>query len=265
MRKATVKIVQYAVVGFLLLIALPLVVMYVAATMTPSDYQPLRERMSEADRKEVANRCISDYMTNFQSMTEDVKPFTWSLTEKELNLYVSSIDEIVWTGEAGVGGKARSQMENLGLTGWCVALTDEGIKVMVKSTRYDKVLSATLAFQSAPGNQMRVGIERVRMGKLALPKSVIVSALTKLKEQLGKSRREGSAGKKHGGAKLTANLGAMLENVLQMAIDNKPQEAILTGFVKPTRIEKVETAGGTLTFHFRPVRRTAATAEAGNP
>jgi hypothetical protein len=261
MRKATLKVIQYTSAGFLLLIALPAVLLYVAATRAPSDYHPLGDRLTEQQRKGWANHCISNYFTNFHSKTEDIHPFTWSLTEEQLNLYVSSIDEIAWMGQFGVGGPVRPQMANLGLSGWCIALTDDGIKIMVRSTRYDKILSATLTFKTDSENRMRVRVERARMGVLVIPKSVIIGTLAKLKDQMARWRKEESDPKKRSGGKTVGNLGALLENVLQMAVDDKPGEATLSGFVKPTKIERVDTSGGTLTIHLRPVHRGQLTSE----
>lgn len=263
MRKAKVKVITYVGVGFLLLIALPLVLMYVAATMVPGDYRPIRERISPDDRREVAKVFVASFARDFWNKSEDVAPFEWTLTEDDLNQWVSCIDEIAFETNRRAMGTIPSQMEGLGLSGWCISLTEDGIKVMVRSTQLDKVVSATLTFQQASGNRMLVGIGQVRIGKLMVPRTAIMGTLRKLRERMGKGEQAEGGRRKRSMDKAMGNMAPLLQTLLDMAIDNKPQEVILEKDCKPTRIEKVEIRGDNVTFHFQPVRRTAP--EAGNP
>ena len=279
MRKAKLKIIQYVTVGFLVLVALPAVLMYVAATRTPEDYRPLQARLTPEQRKDIAQDFILHTVNDFYNNAQNVEPFTWTLTSDELNEYLASMDAIAWLilpNSPGGGatrpdlsfesyaGRFHAQMDSLGLGGWCGAITDNGIKLMVKSTKYDKILSATLEFEVKDEKQMWVRITHARLGLLMIPKWIIRGGLVTLRESLAK--RDDHAARRTG--KPSKDVVLLLENLLDMAIDERPREPVLSlpGKTKPTLIESIGISNGTLTIRARPIRRGLGTEDApGKP
>lgn len=284
MRKAKLKIIQYGTVGFLVLVALPAVLMYVAATRTPEDYNPLQARMTPEQRKEIAHAFFVHTINEFGNRAQGVEPFTWSITSDELNQYLASMDAIAWLVLPNSSGGAaatqpdvsfgsyasrfRAQMDGLGLGGWCGAITEDGLKLMVKSTKYNKILSATLEFEVKGEKQMWVRITHARLGLLMIPKSIIRSSLIKLRESMarrGERGEEDRGGKP--GKKPSKDVVLLLENLLDMAIDERPREPVLSmsGKIKPTLIERIDIADGTMTIRARPIRRAGAEDAPGEP
>lgn len=247
MRKSRLKIIKYAAGAFILLVALPLGLIYIAACRVPADYQPLRSRMNQGQLDEAANRFVN-HMSEFQVSTQSPRPFTWSVTQRELNMYLASMDEISWTRFGGKRGRVVSQMEKLSLEGWCVSVREGLVKLMVRSTKYDKVLSAALSFKFVDG-KMQVELDRARVGGLVFPKSTMVNRLSKLRDAL--IRRESTRSKDY--------LGAFLLGVLEMAVENEPREPVVAwdGHFKPTLIERIDISGGKVTIHARPVWQEA--------
>ncbi|MCY2928446.1 MAG: hypothetical protein NTV86_02945 [Planctomycetota bacterium] len=276
MRKAKLKIIQYGAVGFFVLVALPAVGLYIAATRTPKDYHPLLEYLTREEREDIAQRFIVT-VANFHNSAQNVEPFTWSITSDQLNEYLGSMDAIAWTllptpppeGAAtrpdpsfeSYASRFQAQMDGLGLGGWCGAVTDDGIRLMVKSTKYNKIFSATLEFEVKDDKQMWVRITHARFGTLMIPKWIIRNGLVKLRESMARRGTRGEdPARAHAGRKPNKDVIVLLESLLDMAIDDRPREPVLSvpGKIKPTLIEKVEISNGTLTIHARPIRRGAA-------
>lgn len=282
MRKAKLKIIQYVAAGFLVLVALPAVLMYIAATRTPEDYNPLLTRMTREQRKVVAHAFFIHTINEFGNKAQKVEPFTWSITSEELNQYLASMDAIAWLVLPNSPGGAASQpdvsfesyaqrfkaqMDGLGLEGWCGEITDDGLKLMVKSAKYNKILSATLEFQVGADKEMSVRITNARLGVLMIPKSIIRNSLIKLRESMARRGRhaqddQGELSPK----KPSKDIVLLLENLLDMAIDERPREPVLSmsGKIKPTLIESVDISDGTMTIRARPIRRGAAGEEASD-
>ncbi|MCY2926619.1 MAG: hypothetical protein NT031_14505 [Planctomycetota bacterium] len=272
MRKAKLKIIQYVAAGFLVLVLLPAVVLYVAATRTPEDYNPLQSRMTREQRKEVAHAFFVHTINEFGNRAQKVEPFTWSITSDELNQYLASMDAIAWLvlpnspgGEAAsqpdmsfesYASRFDAQMAGLGLGGWCGTITDDGLNLMVKSTKYNKIFSATLEFEIKDEKQMWVRIAHARFGRLMIPKWIIRNGLVKLRESMAKRGRHGD----EPGKKSRKDVVLLLESLLDMAIDERPREPVLSmsGTIKPTLIESLDISNGTMTIRARPICRGGA-------
>ena len=103
---------------------------------------------------------------------------------------------------------------------------------------------------------MWVRIAHARFGRLMIPKWIIRNGLVKLRESMAKRGRHGD----EPGKKSRKDVVLLLESLLDMAIDERPREPVLSmsGTIKPTLIESLDISNGTMTIRARPIRRGGA-------
>jgi len=223
--------------------------LYLLASWVPTDYRPAR--LSHPDRQQTASRFYSRVF-RFMSDGEDVKPYTWSVTQESLNRYLGSMDEIAYR-KGGRRGQVDRMLAKAGLSEPAIALGDGTATFLARSTEHDKVVSARLAFEFTPSGKLRVRLAGARIGRAPVPASTLRERIDKLKATV--VRRLASA--KKDGEPSSAGVAKVLGHLVA-AIDGEPIDTELNWTLhskKRVRIERIDIADGVLTLHVVPVGR----------
>ncbi len=224
--------------------------LYLLASWVPAGYRPVR--LNRREREQATSRFYKQIF-QFMSDGEDVKPFTWSVSQDWLNRYLASMDEISFR-KGGKRGQVDRTMAKAGLTEPVVVLSDGAITALARSTKYDKIISAKLAFDFTPGGKLRVRLAGARMGRAPVPASMIRERIEKLKQTVVKRLLEAEVDREPSSAGVAKVLGRVIA-----AIDGEPIDTELSWRVhsrKRVRIEKIDIADGALTLHVVPIGRS---------
>lgn len=237
--------------------------LYIQASRTPPNYSPAILSADQRDRaaKEFLNRKI---LNDFGNATQRNRPFDWSIGEDELNRYLASMDEIASSAPTVQPGAVHRAMADAGLAAPAVALRNGKLTLMVRSTKYEKILSADLAFTFNKDGMLLVRLVQARSGRLALPDRWLRDRLRRLGQSLDAEDRSarpaaGPAGQSHragrSGSLAVSSLDvAELLRVVLAAIDNKPIRPELTWGIneRHVRISGIRISDGLLTLHVVP-------------
>ena len=234
--------------------------LYVQASRIPANYRPARLTVEEKDR--AVKSFWQKFFGEFNDGAQDVVPYTWTVSEKEINAWLAAADEIGASIPSGEPGSVYQEMERLGLADPAVSFRNEVISLMVRSKRHDKILSADLAFDVTVDRKLLVRLVRTRVGRLTLPSAWVQGRIDQLKN-LGPpdTWKETSGGNETTGrsaSSLTSeDIASALTNVLG-AIDSAPIAAELVWPInkKTLRIEEVQVADGVLKLRIVPLNRT---------
>lgn len=228
----------------LLLVILPLAaagIIYLQASRVPEQYQP--PELSQAQReqwvKDFANR-----LAKFNEYAQNPEPFSWSINQDRVNNYLASMDEIVAVMPGRKPGEVNQAMARLGLAEPAVVLDDGAITVMIRSTEYNKVLSAKLDLQPVGDGQLKVSLAKTRIGRLPLPPDIAKDKLHGLKTALAGRLQPGQDEEKLEGP---AHIAALLATILQ-AIDGPPISLKGTWDGRVIKIRKITIDDGRLTL-----------------
>jgi hypothetical protein len=228
-------------------------VLYLLACWVPGGYRPAR--LSRQDREAAMQHFRRWQVMEFSNVGQENKPFTWSISQDDLNRYLGSMDEIAVEGGAKPGS-VDAVMRKVAVTEPAVELDNGQVRLMVHSTRYEKIVSAALAFEFTPGGKLRVSLAGVKVGQLPVPSSLVREQVEKLKQALARPLRSqaGTEGPLAGGSS-SADLGKLLGRVIA-AIDGEPIDAELSWRIhtrKRVRIDRIDIEGGVLRLHVVPV------------
>jgi len=246
---------KWAAVTAVAIVAIVLVWVYLRASMVPLHYSPAHLSAAQRDlaAKEFLNRKVLDEFGNAAQLN---KPFEWSITEEEMNRYLGSMDEIASCAPSVEPGTVNRAMAEAGLWDPAVAFRDGKLTLMVKSAKYEKVLSADLEFSFNDGRMLLVRLSTVRSGRLALPDSWLRERLDEVKASLS-ADLAGTGGRHSGlaraGGVSPLDVADVLKVVLE-AIDSKPIQPVLVWPVSQRRVlvEDIRIADGVLTLRVTP-------------
>ena len=243
-----------SLVAVALLLAAALVV-YLLASRVPDDYRPSRQ--GRAQRDAAMRTFLRDQVMGFTNEGEKNVPYAWSVDERSLNEYLDAADEIAVRG-GGQAGVIHRVASRLGLRDPAIALDDGVMKLMVRSTRHEKIVSVLLRFDSTPGKKLRVRVAGVRVGRVPVPAALVRGKI----EQLGRTvtrrlRADPDPEPEQVGGVSSLAVGRMLGQVIA-AIDGEPIDTELSWKKttrKRVRVERVEIDDGKLTLYVVPVGR----------
>jgi len=227
---------------------------YVLVSWVPGDYRPAR--LGREQREEATSR-FYNRVFRFISDGEDIQPFTWTVGEQQLNGWLASMDEIAYR-RGGKRGHVHTLLAKARLAEPAVALGDGEMKLMVRSTEHDKVLSATLRFELTAGGQLRVRLAGTRVGRLPLPRFLVRERVRKLQRTVVQrllSSAESQDARESDPSK--AGVARVLARVVA-AIDGQAIDTELTWRLhsrKRVRIAKIDIDGRAATLHVVPVGR----------
>jgi len=232
------RIVKWSGIVLAAIVVVTIAVLYILDSRVPTAYRPaqlgLEERMLVRDR-------FWHHILQFNQKAH--RPFDWVITERQLNEYLASMEEI----EMKVSARARSGrlMERAGIAEPVVAVGDGILTVMLLSTRHDKVFSADLSLTFTEEGRLRIRVEQVRIGALPVPRSLVHDRLQQLKGALTQKSEDLQAAKKNAppagtiGGVSPGDLAAVLTRVVA-AINEEP---IPTDFEVPLARMRVRVKG----------------------
>jgi len=250
------KIILWGALVLLAAILLVAGLLYIQASRVPDDYRPLQ--LTRERRDEVAKDFIEHQVADFSNRVEENSPFEWKVTEAELNEYLASIEEIAF--QAGQPKGTGQAVEDAGLSGMCVALHENQVVVMARSTKHDKVVSGEFSFEFTPDGKLKIRLGRVRLGRLTLPERFYRERMARLSRKLrddAEAKEDPPDGPGMGGAITPSNLRGMAAAMLS-AVDGEPIEPVGAWSIndRPARIEAIDVTEGEMTLHVRPQPRS---------
>ena len=186
-RKPSPPTVSRIVVWTLVAIMVAAGLLYIQAGRIPDNYRPLR--LSEKETRIATENFARHIAQGFGNKVKMVKPFEWSITQQSANSYLASIDEIAFSLPNGVKrGHINNEMDKLGLADPALAFDDGKVTLMIRSTKFNKILSAEIAVTLVEGGKLKFSLNATRIGKLRVPSSFLTDMLTTLAEKLSGKR-----------------------------------------------------------------------------
>ena len=232
--------------------------LYVAANQTPQEYIPLY--LSDGEKQLAAKQFIRR-IQDFGNDAQQNEPYLWSLTQEQLNAYLASLDEIAANMPGGKAGTVQKAMQRIGLTTPTLKLEKDVLTLMVRSAKYNKVISTDFSFSFTPDKKLRVSILQTRMGRLAMPDTFVRSHLEKLQNTLKAARPSPKTKPASRRSSLlvglsSSQLGAVLAAVIA-AVDQEPISTELLWPIrkKRVRVEGIEIDDRQLTLYVVPIDR----------
>ena len=248
------KILLLILVVGVVLSAAGAAVLWILASATPDRYQPAE--LSENERRQVGYDFISDVVQRLHNEAQYRKPFDLVLTEKQLNGYLASMDEIIAIapGRELEGHPVRDALDKAGVDGLAVALRGGKLTLMGRLSRHDKVVSIDVV-PRLEGGMLRVDIEGVRIGSLPIPNAVHRALFDSARPSFdGGSSRERPAGE--------SEFTSMTRVFRDTLVDNAVEPVFHVGDKdKPIRLERIDIDGGEVRFRFVPHEPASADGE----
>ena len=158
---------------------------------------------------------------------------------------MAAIDDIAFNLSDVKRGKTDAEMAKLGLADPAVAFEDGKVTLMIRSTAYNKVLSAEISVELVADGKLQFTLSATRIGKLRVPRGFLTGKLRALSKKL--------AGE--GASDIARTLAGLLS-----AIDGQPISPPDTWLIQGVgvAIESITIANGQLTLGVRsipPARR----------
>jgi len=176
------KLVTRIVVAVIIVILIPTGVLYYLAGLMPDDYRPVK--LSQEAKERVVSRFVQHVVLDFRNSAQRLKPFTWRITQRQINEYLASMDQIAAGCPEHSSGEIDAKMQEMGLGDPAVAIGDGKVTLMIRSTRFGNVLSADIAADLTEDGKLRITLAGTRVGKLSVPRGPILRPLKNLRRQL---------------------------------------------------------------------------------
>ncbi len=243
------RIILLSVAG---VVAAGAITAYILASSVPSYYRPARLTVAE---KDLAMREFRRRLMEFNNEGQKNEPFTWTVTQDQLNRYLDSMDEIAMQGGAKPGSVHRA-MQSVGLSEPAVILDGGGVRLVAKSLQYRKVVSIYLSLVIGPDGRLRVSLAGARIGKLPMPVSLVRSLVERLRGKFA-HRPVGETTAPAIGGLDSSQVALVLQRVIS-AIDGEPIATEMTWRIttrKRVRVTRLDIDAGRLTLHMVPVPR----------
>lgn len=234
--------------------------LYIQASRIPTEYRPAQLSAEQRERAadEFWNHKILDEFGNAAQKNE---AFDWAMSGEQLNRYLAAMDEIAAKTPSVKPGVVYRGLEKVSLAEPAAALRDGILTLMVRSKRYDKVLSVDVSFSFTPDGRLCVRLGEARVGRLTLPDFWVQGQLKRLKHLIPAEGWANGEGTERSVRRALAGLSsrdvALVLGAVLSGINEEPIAAELTWPVnkKHVRIEAVEIAGGMLRLHVVPIGR----------
>lgn len=250
-KRTAVGIVAVALVG--------LAGLYLAASHVPSDYHP--QELSQAQREMSAKQFVNKAVAEFYNRIQLNEPSTMSFSEKELNEYLASMDEIAALDVNGKKGAIYKVLDEAGLSGPAMSVGNGTLRLMVRLKEQGKVLSIDIKPQFVADGRLKISLVKARLGDLAIPDSMLRKHLEGLrlsmqaKEAAARSQDGVEAASKEHSPRMSADEMASVLGRIVTAIDQEPISTNLPRKVngRTVRIDGLDMGNNTVTLHIRPL------------
>ncbi len=250
---------KQAAIFVVAIVAVVMAVVFLLTSWVPRAYAPAK--LSAEMRTAVANSHFPSHLMDFGNAAQLNEPFTWTLTDGQLNSYLASADEIADFFSPGpdMKGQVDSVLAAAELTGLAGALDDGELTLMARRVGRKQIISIGVSFDHTAGGRVKVSLKHLRLGLLPLPRKLIRSEIRQFAKALPERQaRAGSADDKRVGllAAVSADDLASLIGQLLRAIDGEPISPVIDWPVgkKTVRIERTDIDDGKMTLHVQPMR-----------
>lgn len=233
------------------------IVLFALAAADPEIYQPVR--LDPAQRAEAAKTFYETVMA-FSNGAQGAHPFRWSVSQRELNEFLASLDEInAFRPPRRGGGDRRGElaraMREAGLSDPAVELDDGAMSLMVRGPA-GMVATVRVAFERDEPGELYVRVLEKRLGRLPLPEGFLTERMERLQHRLDRKLtaegQEVSARPAPGDT--AAAVGMALARVASAAgREPLPTEVVWPFNDKPLRIDDVILRDDSLTLHVTPL------------
>ena len=245
------RTIRRAALILVAVIAAGAAVLYLLVSRVPGGYGPVH---LGADEKDKAMGQFRRRIMDFNNDGQRNEAFTWSLTEEEINRYLEAADEIA-VEQGAKPGAVPQALHKAGLSDLSVSLRDGALRLMARSTKYQKIISVRVSHRFDEAGKLYVGVEGLRVGLLPVPASFLREKVEAIRSALARSVR-GGKGKSSGPTGLSAQDADEVARHILAALDGQPINTEVTWRIsarKRVRIERIEIADGKLTLHVVPV------------
>jgi hypothetical protein len=179
-----VRVLVWTLVALIILTGL----LYIQASRMPDNYHPAR--LTQEETQQAVKNFAQDIAQGFSNKVKMVKEFDWSIKQSTVNRYLASIDEIAFNLPNGVKrGYINEEMARIGLADPAVAFEDGKVTLMVRSTKYRKVLSAEISVELVD-EKLKFTLTSTRIGKLPVPSSFLTDKIKSLSGKLTGERAD---------------------------------------------------------------------------
>ncbi len=238
--------------GLIVLFGLMLVtaVVFLVASSVPSAYLPYR--LNHKEQKDAAKHFVDKHGFVFLNKVMENQPFTHSITESDLNMYLAALDEIAFLRLGGQKVKQKSgqvfyAMDKAGMVDPVVEIDNGVLTMMVRWKGINKVISLDLSFVFDEDDRMGVVLKQVRVGRMPVPQFIINDSLEALKKATKNRPKTEEVTPEDLDALLAAILGAIGEDPIPATIRFSKKRL--------RRIRDVELEDGVMKIHVVPVPR----------
>jgi len=224
-------------------------VLYLLAIRIPGHYKPMR--LSAAEQED-GMRHFVNRVGKFCSAAGPGKPFTWTLTARQANEYLASMDAI-----AALPGRPLHPSARLAEAGFedpAVAMRDGVLTIALHSRRHDKILSLDVRFVFNDAGDLTARIDAARIGSLPVPRRLLDEQIRQGRRQLDRRLAAAAAHPDHyiGPIRL-GELTAMLRELMKMTNGKYVRPVIISPAGGHRVVVKdIEIRNGRLTLHCRP-------------
>jgi RNase P/RNase MRP subunit p29 len=237
-------------VGLIILFVLMFLtaVAFLLASSRPDEWEPYQLR--NEDQRVIANRFATRMINELVNGLRDIKPFSFTIHEEEMNEYLASLDEIAFLtySQDEVARKSSelvAAMDKVGIADPVVDMRPDTLTLMVRTKKGNKIISLDLVFEFTDDEQMYVKLDGVRLGLLPLPQGFVSGSLEKVQGAIG-----------GGGGELNESSVKDMDRIVGGLISGIGGEPLPTRLPivesRPKRIRDIEIDEQKLTIHFVP-------------
>ena len=188
------KTIGVSAIILLFTILLTVGVLFMVASMCPSDYKPYQ--LTKQRRQHEAQRFVNNYLNNFLNQYNNIIPFTFEISANQMNFFLASLDEIAMlrpnskSGDNNTGG-VYAALDRQGLADPFVKFDDDKLTVMIRVQKHaDKIISLDISMKALGDGKMKFALEGVRIGRLPIPKSIVAESLSLVKSELENQNKD---------------------------------------------------------------------------
>lgn len=244
----TKKTVIWTIVIVLFSLMLFASVVFLTACSVPPEYNPIQ--LTQKERKIFARDFVDNHGLGFINKVHENKAFTHTMSQRELNLYLASLDEIAFLkpgkdGRKKTSGGVYEAMDKASLADPVVTMKDGVVTIMVRTKNSNKVISMDISMKITDDERLAVGLDQVRIGRMPVPLALLDKGLTALKQSMAKKIAANEASAR--------DLDGLLATILA-SINEEPITTELRFSKKRIRkITELNIEDGKLTLHVVPV------------
>jgi hypothetical protein len=194
---------------------------YWMLSRVPAGYEPAH--LNRRQRLQVANTVFPRDVSKFHNIVQAGHMDTYALSQERINEYLASLDEIATELGHARPGLVHEKLQRMGLSEPAMDLRPGAMVFMVRSTKYEKVVSMEIGLV-VEGRDIRASVDAVRVGSMPVPRSMVRDQLARVGGALGRLMARDDASDSAAGDVWDAP-ASVLPAVLEAAIDGKPLPA----------------------------------------